>query len=357
MANLLELPFMALTGLVVAVFAAAFIRLQCLCCRLSLNRPIWLRFTIAGGVTGLLALWLPQIMGVGYDTISSALSGEIGLGVLFAILLAKLLATGVSLGAGMPGGVVGPCLFMGACVGGAVGVIAHFLMPDSASDIGFYVILGMGAMMGAVLNAPLAAMIAILELTYNPNIIFPSMLVVVAACLTTRWVFHCDGLFQTLLHIQGKSQAQTNPESSMIHQLLSRSGVRSLMDKHILRRSRLMDFANAQHLLNKPPHWILLEEEQLLIHPADVIRYLEQKPIKSENDPPIDLLEIPAKRMQMTPISLEANLFEAISAMNRAQVDALCVIKTLDELPDTTQLLAGIKGIITREKIETYYRV
>lgn len=357
MGNVLELPLMALTGLVVAVFAAAFIRLQGLCCRLSINRPIWLRFTIAGGVTGLLALWVPQIMGVGYDTISSALSGELGLGILFAILLAKLLATGVSLGAGMPGGVVGPCLLMGACVGGAVGVIAHFLMPDSASAVGFYVILGMGAMMGAVLNAPLAAMVAILELTYNPNIIFPSMLVVVAACLTTRWVFHCDGLFQTLLHIQGKSQALTNPESGMVHQLLSRSGVRSLMDKHILRRSRTMDFAAAQHLLNKPPHWILLEEEQLLIHPADVIRHLEQKPIGSENDPPIDLLEIPARRMQMIPISLEANLFEAITEMNRAQVDALCVIKTLDELPDNAQLPAGIKGIITREKIEAYYRV
>ena len=44
----------------------------------------------------------------------------------------------------------------------------------------------------------LAAMIAILELTHNPYLIFPSMLMVVAACLTTRWAFRCDGLFHLI---------------------------------------------------------------------------------------------------------------------------------------------------------------
>src|SRR5690606_25212455 len=187
MGDLRELPLMGLAGLVVAVFAAAYIRLHGASCRLALNRPVALRFTLAGLLTGCCALWFPQIMGVGYDTINnvlvgnSALMGEIGIALLMAIAVVKLIATAVSLGVGMPGGVVGPLLFIGACVGGAFGGAAHMLMPGSASAIGFYVILGMGAMMGATLNAPLAAMMAILELTYNPNIIFPSMLVVIAA--------------------------------------------------------------------------------------------------------------------------------------------------------------------------------
>lgn len=358
MGNILELPLMAITGLVVAVFAAAFIRLQGLCCKQSLNRPIWLRFLFAGIVTGILALWVPQIMGVGYDTISAAIAGEIGIGLLIAIVIAKLVATGVSLGVGMPGGVVGPCLVMGATVGGAVGVIAHLLMPGSASHVGFYVILGMGAMMGAVLNAPLAAMMAILELTYNPHIIFPGMLVVVAACLTTRWVFRCDGLFQTLLRIQGKYREPLNSESGMIHQMLSRTGIRSIMDKHIVYSAQQIAYARAESLLQHHPHWILLEDNRVLLHPADLLAYLEQNPAKDDNDSEqsLDLMEIPARRLQTTAISLEANLYEALQAMNNSQVDAVCVTTNKDSTI-TNKYADRIKGIVTREKLENYYRL
>jgi CIC family chloride channel protein len=358
MGNILELPLMAITGLVVAVFAAAFIRLQGLCCKQSLNRPIWLRFLFAGIVTGILALWVPQIMGVGYDTISAAIAGEIGIGLLIAIVIAKLIATGVSLGVGMPGGVVGPCLVMGATVGGAMGVIAHLLMPGSASHVGFYVILGMGAMMGAVLNAPLAAMMAILELTYNPHIIFPGMLVVVAACLTTRWVFRCDGLFQTLLRIQGKYREPLNSESGMIHQMLSRTGIRSIMDKHIVYSAQQIAYAQAESLLQHHPHWILLEDNRVLLHPADLLAYLEQNPAKGDNDREqnLDLMEIPARRLQTTAISLEANLYEALQAMNNSQVDAVCVTTNKDSTI-TNKYADRIKGIVTREKLENYYRL
>jgi H+/Cl- antiporter ClcA len=233
MGSLLELPLVAIAGLAVAVFAALFIRLQGFCCRHSLNRSIALRFTIAGLLTGCGALLTPQIMGVGTDTINNVLLGNAGFALLLSILTIKLLVTGVSLGVGMPGGVIGPLLVMGACIGGMVGIIANHLMPGSASAVGFYVVLGMGAMMGAALNAPLAAMMAILELTYNPNIIFPSMLIVVVACLTTRWAFGCEGLFQTVLNAQGKKNS-----FSTIELLLSRTGARNLLDTHIKFRWR-----------------------------------------------------------------------------------------------------------------------
>ena len=358
MGNIFELPFMAFTGLVVAVFAAAFIRHQALCCKQSLERPIWLRFLFAGVITGLLALWFPQIMGVGYDTISASIAGDLGLGLLIAIVIAKLIATGVSLGVGMPGGVVGPCLVMGATLGGAVGVIAHILMPGSASDVGFYVILGMGAMMGAVLNAPLAAMMAIMELTYNPHIIFPSMLVVVAACLTTRWVFRCDGLFQTLLRIQGKYREPLNPEFGMIHQMLSRSGVRGMMDRHFVRSARQLDQRHAQTLLQHHPHWILIEDEIILLHPADLVHYLEQHPLDehSEESSLLDLLELPARRLQLAAVSIEANLYEALQTMNAAQADAI-YITSADIHSDEVKRVDKIKGIVTRDKLENYYRI
>lgn len=347
MGDLRELPLMGLVGLVVAVFAAAYIRLHGASCRWALHRPIALRFALAGLFTGICALWIPQIMGVGYDTISSALAGEIGFALLLAIAITKLLATSLSLGMGMPGGVVGPLLFIGACVGGAVGSAAQLLMPDSASAIGFYVILGMGAMMGATLNAPLAAMMAILELTYNPNIIFPSMLVVIAACLTTRWVFRCDGLFQQVLRIQGKFRS-----AEAMEQLLSRTGVRGAMDRHLVVSNNRISLHAAQQLLARHPHWILLRDSNQLLQPADLHTYLQtlagHQPT-DEHREEINLQEIPARRYDLARIAADANLFEALELMNRQQLDALWV----ESLSDSHQPL----GIISRRTIDNYYRI
>jgi hypothetical protein len=240
----------------------------------------------------------------------------------------------------MPGGVVGPLLFIGACVGGAVGMAAQILIPDSASAIGFYVILGMGAMMGATLNAPLAAMMAILELTYNSNIIFPSMLVVIVACLTTRWAFKCDGLFQNVLRIQGKFRSAEATE-----QLLSHTGVRGIMDRHLIESKTNITSGEATLLLSHHPHWILLRETNQLLQPADLHLYLQN--ITEEQL--INLNDIPARRYDLARISAEANLYEALELMNHHQVDALWV----ESLTDNHQPL----GIISRAKIDNYYRI
>lgn len=336
--SLLELPFIALAGLVVAIFAALFIRMYALTSAHSANLPVALRFAIAGLLAGSVSIFTPEIMGVGYDTIDSALAGQIGLWLLAGILTAKLVVTSVSLGCGLPGGVIGPLLYMGACIGGIVGLVANHLMPEEASNAGFYVILGMGAMMGATLNAPLAAMVAILELTYNPQVIFPSMLVTVAACLTTRWMFGCDGLFQTLLVVQGKKNNMTPNEH-----LLSRTGVRSLLDKHIRITEAEISYENALALLAQHPHWIVVRGPKLLLNPADLALYLSENP--ATPDTLLNLLTIPARRLDMIELDGRTNLHQALLSMNQAQVDAAFVL--INSTP-------GL-GIITRTRLDNYY--
>jgi len=339
--SLLELPLMAIAGVIIAVFAALFIRLQATCCKLSLNRPIALRFAVAGFIAGCVAIFAPQIMGVGYDTIDSALAGNMGFWLLVGILLAKLVVTAISLGVGMPGGVIGPLLFMGACIGGAVGIIANQLMPSSASAVGFYVLLGMGAMMGAVLDAPLAAMMAILELTYNPNVIFPSMLVVIVACLFTRWAFHSEGLFQTVLAVQGKKNRFAPTE-----QLLSRTGARSLLDKHIKMSNAHVTRAEAEQLLAHHPHWIVLMEQKILLYPSDLAHHLGQNNA-STTATMLDLLAIPARRLEMIELEPQTNLYQALLTMNHAQVDAAFIA-----MPNKLEI-----GILTRARIDNYYKL
>lgn len=339
--GVLEIPLLLLTGLFIALLAALYIRSHAFWCRLALNRPIALRFAFAGLITGCAAYYFPDILGIGYDTIERALGGQQGFWLLLGIIVAKLLVTSAVLGVGLPGGVIGPLLFLGACAGGAIGVLAHTLMPASASPIAVYVVLGMGAMMGATLNAPLASMIAIIELTYNPGIIFPSMLVVVIACLTTRWAFRCDGLFETLLKIQGKFRT---PE--IAEQLLSKTGTRQLLDRHIKACPTQLSFADATALLANHPHWLLLEGNKYLLPGQDLAAFLAQQG-NTEPTAMLNLLDIPAQRLDIIPLADDSTLFDALRALEAANVEAGFI----------STARAQVVGVITREKINNYYRL
>ena len=200
-----ELPFLVLLGIATGILAAAFISL----CEGVAGRtrpwPNALTFTLAGLCTGLLAQATPQIMGVSYDTLGRLLNGELGLGLVILLIFTKGIATGVSVGLRVPGGLIGPTLFIGGATGSALGlVLARMDFVDSASP-GFYATVGMVAMMGATLHAPLAALTALLELTANPNIILPGMLAVASAELTNRLFLGKESVFETLLKIQRRA--------------------------------------------------------------------------------------------------------------------------------------------------------
>jgi len=340
--DLFELPVMAGLGLLVALAAVAYIRLHSTSAHLSRRWPLPARFALAGLIGALGGLWVPQIMGMGYDTITSAMAGELSWPLLLAVLIAKLVVTALIIGLGIPGGIIGPTLVMGACLGGVAGSAA-LLLPMTVSDAGVYVILGMAAMMAAVLNAPLAAMVAILELTYNPGIIFPGLLVVVMACLTSRWLFRCDSLFAVLLEQEGKSN-----RPKLMQQLLSRTGVRGLLNRNFLPAQARINSVEARSLLKSNPTWILIQEPKLLLRPADLVQYLEREEAESQTTgTTIDLLEIPGQRLEMAEIEPGASLYQAWQTLKKAQVDALYVMAPT----------GSIGGIITREQIETYYQV
>ena len=168
--SLLEIPFIMLSGVVIGCIATAFIMLTQQFARLS-EWPFWGRALLAGTVTGLAAIIAPEVMGVGYDTVSAAMLGELTIGTLIGVVVLKSLTNAAAVGLGLPVGLIGPTLVVGACVGGIMGFIGSQFQPEEAASVALYVMLGMSAMMAAVLQAPLAALMAVLELTMNPNVI------------------------------------------------------------------------------------------------------------------------------------------------------------------------------------------
>lgn len=200
--SLLELPVMAAMGVVTGLLAAGFILAIQYTARTTISwRPLY-AFILAGLLTGLLAQWAPEIMGLSYDALSRIFRNELGLQALLILLLAKLAATACSIGMRLPGGLIGPSLVMGGCVGGFTELALSEWHSLRIGSTGFYSIIGMVSMMGAVLRAPMAALVALIELTGNLNIILPGMIAVVSGEIATRSLIGDASAFTAMLKVQ-----------------------------------------------------------------------------------------------------------------------------------------------------------
>ena len=185
--SLWELPLSAVLGLVAAFIAVGFIvslyALEDFFERLKL--PPWLIPSLGGLAVGGIGVFYPQVFGVGYETISQALDGDMALGLMVTLMLLKLLATGVTIGSGGSGGVFAPSLFLGAMTGGILGKLTQLLLPSFAISPGAYSLIGMGAVVAGATHAPLTAMLIIFELTSDYKMIVPLMMACIIASRMT----------------------------------------------------------------------------------------------------------------------------------------------------------------------------
>ncbi len=340
--SFLELPIIVLMGILIGAIAAGLIRLTRAFTKLGLKIDIWLRMTLAGVGVGVIAIVSPEIMGIGYDTVDAVILGQLGILALLLLIITKLFATALCVGFSIPAGLIGPAIFIGALAGGIVGKLVE-MFNSNFSDIGLYAMLGMGAMMGATLQAPLAALLALLELTGNQNIIFPGMLVIVSANLSARELFNSDSIF--LSQFRGIGLDYRNDP---IAQSLRRIGVESVLNKsYVITEPNILRNVAYDHLKDAPD-WLLIrhEEGNQLMPATDLARHLEET-----DDEEIDLLEIPAKRRQLAQVNLESTLQHAQQLLNESDAEALYVIRKLGISADR------IYGILTQEDIEKHYRV
>jgi len=150
--------------------------------------PEYLKPVIGGFGIGVGGLLLPQILGVGYETIDVALWGQIPLAIMVALIVAKILATSLTLGSGGSGGVFAPSLFIGAMLGGAIGTVAHGFWPGWTGPPGAYALVGMAALFAATGRAPITAIIILFEMTRDYHIMLPLMFAVAVATSLAGWL-------------------------------------------------------------------------------------------------------------------------------------------------------------------------
>jgi hypothetical protein len=205
----------------------------------------------------------------------------------------------------------------------------------------------MGAMMSGSLQAPLAALVAMLELTDNPEIILPGMLVVVISGLTASEVFGKESIFFTSLRAGG-FRVDTDP----LAQAQRRIGVASAMDRRMVQVGSEVSIDQARKLLQSGPRYLLVDcesDQQVLMPAAHLARFLAANESLG-SDESIDLLSIPAQRWQVAAISLQANLQEASEVLRLPSVEALVVQRR------TAAGVDRVFGVLTPEMVESAYR-
>lgn len=148
--------------------------------------PATLRPVCGAFLLGLLAMWVPYVLGSGYGLIQAALYGKMAMWVMVVIMLAKILATSFTISSGGSGGVFAPSLVIGAMLGGAFGLGAEQLLPALVADPRAYVLVGMAGFFAGVSNTPIATLIMVSELTGDYGLLAPLMLVTVVAMVVFR---------------------------------------------------------------------------------------------------------------------------------------------------------------------------
>jgi chloride channel protein, CIC family len=140
------------------------------------NMTVWFQPLAGGLLVGLMGWFVPQVLGVGYGYVGDALNGTMALKLMLVLVVLKLLAVTTSYASGNAGGIFGPSLFIGAMLGGAVGTVAHHLLPAHTATPGAYALVGMGAVFAGIVRAPMTSVLMIFEMTQDYAVIVPLMI-------------------------------------------------------------------------------------------------------------------------------------------------------------------------------------
>jgi CIC family chloride channel protein len=165
--------------------------------------PGWLRPAAGGVALGLIAFVYPQVLGSGHGAIAYNLATGFALPALVGLVVAKIVASAVSIGAGFRGGLFSSSLFLGSLFGGAVALAANHVVALPEGEQLAFALVGMGAVGAAIVGAPIAMILLVLETTGNFAVTIAVMVGVLAAAITVRaafgynfatWRFHVRGL-------------------------------------------------------------------------------------------------------------------------------------------------------------------
>jgi CIC family chloride channel protein len=153
---------------------------------------------------------MPAFYGDGYGVVQRLLDGGFYqqyhgthlLLLLSFLLMVKIVATCLTLGSGGSGGIIAPALFLGATAGALLGVVLQSVGFNSGVGVQFYALIGMGAVLAAIVHAPLAAILILFDVSQAPGTVLPAMLACVVSTGFAKLMFR-DSIYSLSLRRRG----------------------------------------------------------------------------------------------------------------------------------------------------------
>ena len=341
-----QYPWLVLLGVVLGALASLFNRYLVLVVKHFQHIHIAKRFMLAGLITGAIGYSIPQAMGTDLSAINFIMEDNAHLWLLIVLLFAKIALTTAAIGLGVPGGIIGPILGIGA-VAGAVMVSIISTDTSSIQMTSDFALMGMAGFMAATLNAPLAALLAVVELSNQLEVIVPAMLVISASCLASGQFFKNRSIFIMQLNMQKLAYRKPPIEDSLHH--IGALGVMqrnlSILDKQIFEEKT----SNTLQLTHPNNHLIMRirkdNEYHYFWHENADTTDNEVDSIYDELKNGVNEKSHQYRQHQLHPLSSKDTLSEAYWALKEERCGAVYVYdKQID----------NILGIITFEQIRQY---
>jgi CIC family chloride channel protein len=320
-------------GVVSAAFTRILLGMRARFLRLPRN-TVWIQPLAGGLLVGLMGLFVPQVLGVGYGYVGQALNGNMAFKLMLLLVVLKLFAVTTSYASGNAGGIFGPALFIGAMVGGTVGTVAHHLFPAHTATAGAYALVGMGAVFAGIVRAPMTSVLMIFEMTQDYAVIVPLMIANMISLFVASRLQH-EPIYEALavqdgIHLpSGKGQRQGQRR---VAKVLRPAG--QLLDASLTIQEALAGLQSSEF------------RTSLVIDPSGVIgvinlEQLEQEPTEDTGKKLGDLvnpLAFPHVHLdQGLDLALErmgTNRIEILPVVSRANVHKLEGIVTLHDVLD-----------------------
>lgn len=297
-----ELPIYFVLGVLAALVAVLFIRVLYRAEALfdAWEIPLPIKAALGMLLTGLIALLLPgrEVLGSGLHMIGEAIADGFAFSpwMMLALLLLKLLATTFTLGSGNSGGVFAPALFMGAVLGGLVGMVAHQLLPAVAVNPGAYAIVGMAAVFAGAARAPITAVLIVFEMSGDYKLILPLMMATVLATLLAESLF-AESIYTLKLKIKG-IRWQRGRDENVLHSVRVEEVMSTKMET--LATGHTVGEAAERFAMTHHHGMPILDERQRLwglMTITDLDRALERE---IPSDRPVTTIATPRSRLVVT---------------------------------------------------------
>lgn len=287
------------------------------------------RLLIAGAATGIVGFILPEALGAHFHSAHDLFAENYNLQLLVWVLCSKFFLTIIALGLGIPGGIIGPVFVIGMLSGVFLSSPLGLFVADVSELHASFSLLGMAGLMAAVVHAPLAALSAVMELSYSHELVLPAILVIVPAYVTANQFLGNRSIF-----IQQLDYQKLPYTLSSVMEYLQRTGVLAIM--------------NTEFILAKPDKEQLISElanpdKKAVVYKSLVENQTEFNLVNYDNGQDGDAIRLTFTPMKA--VGFQATLAEVYAILSANRSGAVYIYSNSTD---------NIVGIISWETLSHY---